>query len=560
MKIISNRNQKLSILSVCFSVIIFLSILTSSSFAQTTNPPATPADNQPKAPENNPTVQPPLELPTFIIEGVEHLNIKAGMKQFPSPPTVLSSKELDSINPLEKQQSLLVAPPQLPKKLDYPKYANGFVEAHAGLYSTFDLLAAYGRKYEGYELYGRAGLKSSSGDVKNSDFGKFFINLNSDYIAPEFFWVFGGSRTRTKASYSNSSFKNYGTIAATERSTNAFDISLVSDGNYEGFNFSTGAGFSSFNLDQKTNAVEETRINGFLNINTLFDKNLAGIGLDLNFGTFQGKSMNFIQIAATESIFKEKITIEGNFGYQMAAASDATSQNSFTLRANIGYLPNSNMSIRAEFFTGLEKAYYYNHFEANPYFDLDSNTMFFPKINLMMKAAVQYLPHTKLGVTFSGGIKLYDKYPYFNSLDSNNLELLFEKATIIFGKAEGFWDMTKKDKLNSYIGINLGTLDYKNNAIPYLPLLEASISSERRWFDNFTTELGIIFNSKRFSDRDNKSEINSYLNLFAKVNYTILDNLKVVAELQNLTNSDNFIWKGYKERGVFGTIGINWQF
>jgi hypothetical protein len=555
-------NKKMKNIAIIAVFILFISNIL--SIAQTNKPPqgtppATPADLQPAPPPNNPVVQPPLELPTFIIEGVEQLNIKSGMKQFPSPPTVLSGKELDSINPIEKQQSLLVAPPHLPKGQIIPKFANGFIQAKAGMYATFDLLAAYGAKYNGYELYGKGGMATSSGDVKNSDFGKFFVNINSDYIAPEIFWIFGGSRTRTKLNYSNSSFSQYGTLANLARKSNSFDVSLISDGNYEGVNFSTGGGFSSFSMDQKVNGIEETRISAFLNMNTFVDNNLYGLTADLNFGTFQGNSMNLLNLSGDASVYRDKVTIEGETGFQIANSSDDKSQSSFMLAANVSYLPNSDYSIRAEFFTGLEKSFFIDHFNRNVYVDDLNSTFYFPKANAIIRGTFQYFPHTQLGSTLSIAFKFYDKYPFFNSSDSNAIELLFEQANIIAMKAEGFYEINTKDKLNGFAAFNLGTLD-NGKTIPYLPAIEASLAYERNWTGKFSSELGLVFNSKRYTDKDNKNSINSYVNLFTKVNYKITDKLKITAELQNLTNNDNFIWKNYKERGVFGSIGINWQY
>ena len=43
----------------------------------------------------------PLELPNFIINGIERLNVRSGIKQFPDKPTPLTKRELDSINSIE---------------------------------------------------------------------------------------------------------------------------------------------------------------------------------------------------------------------------------------------------------------------------------------------------------------------------------------------------------------------------------------------------------------------------------------------------------------------------
>ncbi|HRT67669.1 MAG TPA: TonB-dependent receptor, partial [Bacteroidota bacterium] len=72
--------------------------------------------------------------------------------------------------------------------------------------------------------------------------------------------------------------------------------------------------------------------------------------------------------------------------------------------------------------------------------------------------------------------------------------------------------------------------------------------------------IALIYNSKRFTNRENTIEIDPYFNLKIGIDYEIFKNLKAFAEMQNLTNSNNFVWQGYRERGIFGTIGVNWKF
>jgi hypothetical protein len=506
-----------------------------------------------------PTQQPPLELPTFIIEGTEQLNVKAGMKQFPQPPTALTKRELDSLNPLEKQNSLLIPAQPLPKNLIMPEFPKGFLQAQFGLYSTANILAGYGIRLKGYELYARAGVDASSGEVKNSDFSRFFLNVNSDYIAPDIFWIFGGSRTRTSVNISNQNYKLYGILSSPKRSSYNAGIDLQSDGNYEGVNFSTGARLNTVQIDDNPAKAFENRVEGFLNANTFFDDFKLGGNIDVNFGNVNTHSLNFYEIAANGGMFYQLLSIEGGIGWQNASNTFKTSQSALMINAQLSFLPNEDFTAQAQFFTGFEKQYFKDYFARNPFFDVHTNFEF-PKANGILRAIIEYHPDAQKGASIEGAAHFYEKYPYFNSDSSNAINLIYEKANLVKFKGEGFWDITKKDIISVDLGINLSFLNFENNSIPYLPMMEFAVNYHRKWFDQLGTELALIYNSKRFTNRENTIEIDPYFNLRIGVDYDIMQNLKAFAELQNLTNSNNFLWQGYRERGIFGTIGVNWKF
>lgn len=523
-------------------VILFLS--SNLAFSQTTQ---------------TPTQQPPLELPTFIIEGTAQLDVRAGMKQFPQPPTALTSSELDSLNPLEKQSSFLIPAVPLPKSLILPQYPKGFVQAQFGLYSTANILAGYGLKFKGYELYGRAGVDASSGEVKNSDFRKFFINANSDYIAPDIFWIFGGSRTRTSFNLGYNDYKLYGIISAPQRSSYNAGIDLVSDGNYAGFNFSTGLRLNTVQIDDNPAKAFENRLNGFVDVNTFFDDFKLGGSIDLNFGNVNTHSTNFYEIAANGGLYYQLLSLEGEVGYQNNSNTTGSSQTGLMLNAQLNFLPNKDLTVQAQFFTGFEKRFFTELFKQNPYFNVHSDFQY-PQANGILRAIIQYHPDAQKGASIEGSAQFYEEYPYFNSDSTNQINLIYEKANLFKLKAEGFWDITDRDKLSADLIFNITSLNFENNAIPYLPMLELGANYHRQWFEKFGTNIALIYTSKRFTNRENTLEIDPYFNLKIAIHYQILNNLSAFAEMQNLTNSNNFLWYGYRERGIFGTIGVNWKF
>jgi len=161
-------------------------------------------------------------------------------------------------------------------------------------------------------------------------------------------------------------------------------------------------------------------------------------------------------------------------------------------------------------------------------------------------------------------LNFYENYPVFNSIIDgirrNEIELLFETANIIKLSAEGFWEFTETSSVNLLLGTNIAMMDYQSNAVPYMPKIYSTLSYRIKFLEKAFSEIGIIYNSSRYADKNNKNELNSYFNLFAKLEYQLIDNLAIKIEMNNLTGNDNFLWKAYREYGLFGKIGVLWQF
>jgi hypothetical protein len=92
-----------------------------------------------------------IELPNFIIEGVEQLNVKSGIKKMPDKTYSLNKSELDSLNSLEKKEQFPLPIEELPKSVLTDTYLPGYFKAHIGRFSDALLEAGYGMNYEGFD-------------------------------------------------------------------------------------------------------------------------------------------------------------------------------------------------------------------------------------------------------------------------------------------------------------------------------------------------------------------------------------------------------------------------
>jgi len=253
----------------------------------------------------------PLELPAFIIEGIEQLNVKSGMKQVATRPQALTIKELDSLNTYDKQAPALLAADKLPEHFVTNKHHRGFAAASYGVYNTPNVEAGYGFNVENFDIFTQAGFVYSGGDEKNSNYNKIYLDVNSDYIADEKFFIFGGSRTKTGFVLSTQNYNFYGYDANKypqkdidnyyDRNLNKFKFSVVSEGAYESILFNIGGDLNLLKVNNDALASKYTTgsginnnyVRGFLEVKNYWQNFLVGGDIFLDFEKAAGNTVNF---------------------------------------------------------------------------------------------------------------------------------------------------------------------------------------------------------------------------------------------------------------------------
>lgn len=383
----------------CIIGLIFASALLASSLHLFAQQPATQETSK------------PVELPNFIIEGVEQLNVRSGIKQMPTKTQSLSSIELDSLNSLEKHTAVLIAPDPLPSRSISRIFPKGYAKGSLGLYATPQLDFGIGQKVKGYELYANGGIEASSGDVKRSDFMKFYLKGYSDYIAPDKFWIFGGSRTRTSVFLKSQSYNLYAeplSLAESsyyDRAALNFGVNLETEGSYENVVFNTGFRISSLQLsaDKKAAAYQPSRkafdngYQGFLNVRSLWNNYLVSGEVLLDFHSVRTNPTNFLQVAGSASYFTQDFTIKGTLGFQSAVTSKNVTRGGLLLQADLEYKLNRMLTLKGSFNSGLENNSYSSLFEKNPYLNFSNNVDFMYNIALI-KGAIVYHPTENVSV------------------------------------------------------------------------------------------------------------------------------------------------------------------
>ncbi len=501
----------------------------------------------------------PLELPNFIIEGKEQLNVRSGIKQFPDKPGLLSKNELDSINSLEKRQSLLLPPEPLPDRIMHTVYKKGYFTADFGRFTTASAEGGYEFRAGEYDLFGNAGFDYSSGHIDNAGYDKAFINLNADYIANEKYWIFGGSKTRTNLFFKNMDYKLYSIPKNPEkRNTINLDLKIETDGNYEGFAFNTGGGVRVFQVKQDSSKSFDNAINGFISVKNLTSDYEIGGDLLVDLHSVRGNGTHFMQGDIFGTYIHENFSLKAKAGIQ--------SVNTSTEIARLGLLAAGDMEIRmSEMFTiranvliGMGNNSLYEIISGNPYAAhnvIIDYAYYLPSLRGSFVIHPNEVFSAEIGAEFA----MVQRSPIYFDTSGGEFAINYTDITKLEAFAEMNYNISSMDEVSINLVFDKSEIE-GGNTVPYSIPMKFAMDYKRKWLKNFGTQFGIFYIDERFSDLQNQNKLNSYIDLRFKAEYSVSDLLNIFVRLENMMNNDIRIWNGYKERGLFITGGVLLKF
>jgi len=506
----------------------------------------------------------PLELPNFIIQGKLQLDVATGIKQDPSKPKSLDAGLLDSVNSLDKQPSILINTNEIIPQSYKQNIANGYLGANFGRYSTGNIYGAFNSNLEGYNVDLNGDFDFGSGHLDKANFTGANLQLTSDYIAPLKFFIFGGSRTRTNIEYHNRNYWLYSNPTnPAERTANHFIANINVDGNYAGFKFNTGIGFSGLQFSANEINTADNNFKAFLKIHRYFDKLLLAGNIILDLHSIAGASANFIQFDGEISLLTADISLRGNAGLQMAGNKSNVDRGGLLLAGSIEYRMNKLFTLKGNINSGLERKTLTDNFYQNPY--LSNFTDFDYSYNILnLDGIIEFHPDQELVISAKFNLNHSDRIPvYINTISSSNgsFDISYQTGTIIKSVFEGNYNLTNVDKISANLTAIQSTLsDFTSKSIPYTPEITFGSSYTRNWSEKFGTIIGFDYIGQRYVDLDNSKFIDAYTNVKLGLEYNILEKLKINANFDNLLNSDIYIWNGYKERGIFASFGVRYKF
>ncbi|HRP01168.1 MAG TPA: TonB-dependent receptor [Candidatus Kapabacteria bacterium] len=533
---------------------IFILLINSLVFAQTSN----------KNEQELQAKSEPLELPSFIIQGNLKVDVATGVKQDPKKPNALTSNILDSINSLDKQPSiLLVSDEMIPTSLKQTPI-NAYLGVDIGRFTTGDVYGFYQTNVGGYSLAFKGNYDFGAGHIDKAEFNKLNLGVSSDFIAPMKFFIFGGSRTRTSIEYNNYSYNLYSNlILPSHRSMNHFKATVDVEGNSGGIQFNTGLGFNGFQLKTEPVELADNNFSTYLRMKKRWDKFLIGANAIIDLHSLAGNNANFIQLGGELSFIAGDLSIGGEAAFQIASTPNDIDRGGLLINGNLEYRLNKFFTIKGNVRSGLSKQTFIENYYQNPYISNFSNYDFSYDI-INFNGIIEFHPYQELSVSTLFNFAHKDRIPVFiddSFIQLGTFNLSYQTGTIIKSVFEANWKIESTGNIVANLtAIQSSLSDYSSSSIPYYPNISIGVEYIKQWNHKFGTKIGLDYVGERYVDLINSKKLDAYLNIKLGADYKILDNMKLFVNFENLINSDIYIWNGYKERGIFASIGARYNF
>lgn len=502
--------------------------------------------------------QKPFDLPEAIIYGSENLNVKSGFKRNPSDLPKLSISELDSLNSLEKVRPSVLPVSNLPFIKNVVNKEKGYLLVDFGNFITSNIEAGYVNNINEFDLYLRGGIDQSRGHVENAQYSKINLDLFSDYIAPDKFYIFGGSKTRTNINFNNFNYTNYSVNDFENRNRYIFKTNVDVDGNFEGFKFETGAGFFITKVNGDSLDLSDQSLKGYLKVENPYNIYNLGFNTEVDLRNGNGSGNNYLLFEGFGSVDLNSIKLKVNAGYQLAQYFDGV-RNVFKYDINIFSNISDNFTFLSRIYSGINRNTVSDLIDENRFINYDFNLDH--SINKLVLD--MYLKYTK-DIDFHNGIGLnyglIDNNINFINIDSSYFIPTYHNVSSLILRFDGFYNFNDKNTIDYEIKYNNIITDTLNKMNTYIPNLEAELAYSFNLENGLKAKFGLEYVGIRYVDLDNIEKLDPFLNMNIFLNYRFNKNLSIFAKLENIFNQDIILYNFYIERGIFGKIGVNYLF
>jgi hypothetical protein len=501
------------------------------------------------------SVRGPMEMPEVIVDRNINLNIKSTVKKFPQDTPHLSLSELDSINSLEKQGSLLLPKSRLPNAFTYRRNETAFLNASLGSWVSINTNGGYTFDFAGFDIYTIAGTEVSEGYVENSDYAKIDLSLNSTYNADPKFWIFGSSTTGASFDFNFARYNHYAVFNPEERTK--VNLSFLTDtkGSFQGFDFRTGIFTDALTLSDSSN-ISSSGIGAYLDIENPYRdfKFLGGGEFDIRSDLNQNN--NFINAyGGIEYKFQNKIKSRAKLGFYIANGEQKASKG-INYEIISSYNPNSNNSLNLNINGGIDRTLFGDLLRRNPYISTESQ-LFHPEKTVGITASWDYKFATKWAISPFVSYDKYSTYLNFYNIDSARFNISGKSADIVKIGLRSFYEINDANMLNLDFVFQSGKGDSDSLQVTYLPEIDAKLAWSVFWNEDIGTQTYAQFVGKRYFNITSDEHLDQYINLGFSISYGLYDNLFIEIKADNLLNENIYYYNNYQEGGIFGSLGIN---
>jgi hypothetical protein len=501
----------------------------------------------------------PASFPNAIIIGNYNPETGGGTKKLPDKPKPMNQASLDSLNDNEKQAFLLLPPEKIPAVFEIPTFPNGYLKASFGSFITPKALAGLSFNLDKFNFFVNGGFEASNGHVDDADYSKVQANADIDYIAPEKFWLFGGSKTRSKVRFANWNYNTYALDTADNINATKIYLGTETESNYHDFRFDTKLGLNIFSMNDNTDDGSELGFVGGLFLRNPFGTDKFGLNGDVNFRTSNGNGNSLVTLNAVFPLAKGNLSFKIAPGVQFGDNTMGEGKMAFYADVMLSAILNEDFTLYANAHSGLANNSFLDLFQTNEYVQTLSD-IDFKQTLVLGKVFLNYHPFTYVSATFGAAYSINKDDISFTNDSLFRFNPNYVSSNRLQAFAELFWDLSDLHRITADMKVNLTSQDSTDKELTYVPLIQFSAN----YHHYFTKDFGIIFGlnyvGERFADLENKVKLEDYFDINVRAEYYFLENLGAFVNLENIFNQEIYIWNGYKQRGIFAKLGVLYTF
>jgi hypothetical protein len=497
----------------------------------------------------------PLELPDFLVTGKAVVDIAAGVKQTPQKPARFAANDLDSLNPTEKFPSPTVPNRSLPRFSRARTVTSSFIDVAFGTYTTPALDAGTTFKADAYRVDLQADAlytKDWQPKARLLDIG---ASVGSSYVAPEKFYIFGKGLTETDVSARHRSYSLFALPDAPERRTTRIFAGVQTEATVAEQPVTASLYWNLHSLaDGSADALHDQRIHGDASAR-LGKRYDAEIQVDVQSRAQQ--AYPFLQASVGRTFGDSAVRFDAMLGGQYATSTAGLVRIGLVAEVSFDHQISELFTYGGSLYSGLRNAGFSKLLSDNPY--LNGTTLVdvpYDIINVGLSG--KYHPSQRLQVSVHVGFRQTTRSPIWTDTLAGRFDVLYKDITAVTFQAEMQYQPSLRDQI-LLVSTAQSAVMSDDKAAPYVEPFRLDAVYRRYWSADISTNVGLQYVGRRWTDASNSLELDGFLNLYAQLRYAVGRGMDVVVNADNLVNSTIILWNGYRERGIFVSAGVSWR-
>lgn len=501
-----------------------------------------------------------LELPDFIITGTRGIDVPILQKKKPKLIPVLTGDFFMPVfSPEDFVPAVLSTPYVKDLKLTSPALNyEGKVAFGAGRYSLPVGEFNYVKNLSGFILNLNALGSNVTEYVSNAGYNNTVLSLGGDYFITGGGDFFNGTKLSFDVRYFRNSYKMFASGSPQdERNSNILNtMASISNNAYEHLSYSFAFDAQQFNFNLLD--AKETKLRGDAFVE--FKSSAFNIAANVNYTDQKIKTSPSPEdkyfLLVTDAVVKVR-PVEGMQAAFGAYLANYTDHSFFMPKASLQMTLNENFSLFADFSPAIEFLSFSDIISINRYSDFVPAA--FQKKKADMKVSLRYEYGKYFEITGGVGFASYDNFLYF---EDNIKAGVFTPQTADAKRFYSFVKLNFHPGPMGYLYSDIMFQSMRNGSdkyIPYQPMLDASVVY------GYDFDMGLTFKAKfdlqasAYSEIANNSKLPSFQSLSVSLGYKVLNNLTVKLDLDNITDSKNYFFRGYREKPFDIVAGVEYR-